>query len=658
MTELLELNTEQERAATYDQGHVLVLAGAGTGKTRTIIARAAHLIRQGVDPERILMLTFTRRAAREMTERLKSIVGRDRVALMAGTFHHFCLYTMRRMPTLFGLEGTTVIDRDDQNQLMKLIRVEFRQKGEKFPRASELVRLCSFARNTTQPMAEYLNRYTDYEPEMVERICAAAIKFDQRKRENGYLDYDDILFVFAKRLHEDPSVRERVRRFYDHVLVDEMQDTNPLQWLILDGLRDPAQLFCVGDDAQSIYAFRGADFRNVHSFTSRVPDAVVLRLEENFRSTQGILDLSNWLLADSPIRYNKQLHAHRRTVSTPRLLNFDSDFDEARWIADDLIERHEAGASWKDHMIITRTGYGARAVESFMVEKKIPYRFVGGVSLLQAAHVKDLLCLIRASASQHDELAWMRYLTMWPRIGDVTAAKMIRDMRAHAHMDDAIDALKIRLKGRSNIINGINLVQEFWDNPAETIRQTGQFLEPILENRYDNWKVRKKDFDLLARLAARHRSLLAFIETYTLDPISTTESRRLEETDLVTLTTAHSAKGTEAPVCYLIRVEPGMYPHIRSMGVRDQEEEERRTLYVAMTRAKDELIITRTYSPHGPIQMPYSAGRTYGSGEPVYFLQTLPEKLINTGDVDSEPAEFDDYDQISPWQRNEDNVPF
>jgi DNA helicase-2/ATP-dependent DNA helicase PcrA len=485
-----------------------------------------------------------------------------------------------------------------------------------------------------------------------------AIKFDQRKRENGYLDYDDILFVFAKRLHEDPLIRDRVRGLYDHILVDEMQDTNPLQWLILDGLRDPAQLFCVGDDAQSIYAFRGADFRNVHSFTDRVANAVILRLEENFRSTQGILDLSNWLLKDSPIGYNKQLRAHRRTVSTPRLLNFDSDFDEARWIADDLIERHDAGAPWKDHKIITRTGYGARAVESFMVEKKVPYRFIGGVSLLQAAHVKDLLCLIRASASQHDELAWMRYLTMWPRIGDVTAARMIGDMRSHAHMDNAINALKKRLKGRSEIIQGVNLVQEYWDDPAETIRQTGKFLTPILENRYDNWKVRQKDFDLLARLAGRHRSLLAFIETYTLDPISTTESERLEETDLVTLTTAHSAKGTEAAVCYLIRVEPGMYPHIRSLGVREQEEEERRTLYVAMTRARDELIITRTFRPYGPIQMPYSATRTYGSGEPVYFLQTLPKKLIDTDFVEPESTGFDDYDQISPWQRDGDGISF
>ncbi len=658
MTELFELNAQQELAAKYDQGHVLVLAGAGTGKTRTIIARAAYLIQKGIEPNRILLLTFTRRAAREMTERLVKLVGKNKVSLMAGTFHHFCLYTMRRMPARFGLQGTTVIDRDDQNQLMKLIRAEYRHKGEQFPRAAELVRLNSYARNTTQPIAEYLSAYTDYEPEIADRICEIALAFDRRKRDNGYLDYDDILYLFAKRLHEDPLARNEVRARYDHVLVDEMQDTNPLQWLILDGLRDPARLFCVGDDAQSIYAFRGADFRNVHSFSDRIPEAVTLRLEKNYRSTQGILDLSNWLLQESPIGYNKHLSAHRRTVNKPRLMTFDSDFDEARWIADDLIERHETGALWKDHMIITRTGFGARAVESFMVEKKIPYRFVGGVSLLHAAHVKDLLCLIRASASQHDELAWARYLTMWPRIGDATAAKLIKSMRAHSHVDDAVAALKKGLKGRENIIQGIYLIQEYWDNPAETVDQAGRFLEQLLEKKYDNWKIRKKDFDLLSRLAGRHRSLMAFIETYTLDPISTSESERLEQDDVVTLTTAHSAKGTEAQVCYLIRVEPGMYPHIRSLGVQDQEEEERRTLYVAMTRAKDELIITRTFRPYGPVHMPYSATGAHSAGETVYFLQSLPEELVDTDFIDPDPVAFDDYDNITPWRRKGDGIDF
>ncbi len=652
MSDIFDLNPQQELAATYDQGHVLVLAGAGTGKTRTIIARTAHLLRLGVAPRRILMLTFTRRAAQEMVERLRRIMGRDNISVMAGTFHHFCLYTMRRMAAAFGIEGATVIDRDDQVQLMRLIRADFRQKGEVFPNAGELVRLCSYARNTTQPMREYLERFSDYESEMVERLCQVAQKYDQRKRQNNYLDYDDILFLFVKRISEDRGLRDHVRGAYDHILVDEMQDTNPLQWLILGTLRDPARLFSVGDDAQSIYAFRGADFRNVHSFTQRVPGAVVLRLEENYRSTQGILDLSNWLLDNSPLDYNKHLSAHRRTVSTPRLLNFNSDFEEALWVVNDLTERHEGGEPWRHHMIITRTGYGARALESFLVERRIPYRFVGGVSLLHAAHVKDLLCMVRAAASQHDELAWVRYLTLWPRVGDVTAAKWIKAMRQFEPVSEALVELKRLTKGRKEIAGGIDLIHDHWTNPAETIAAAAKFLSPLLKTRYERWEVRQRDFDLLARLAQRHRSVMAFIETYTLDPISTTESQVMEKEDVVTLTTAHSAKGTERQVCYLIRVEPGMYPHIRSLGDSEQSEEERRILYVAMTRAQDELIITRTLRHRGPMRMPYSATTAPGLQEEAYFLRSVPEELVESDLEGLDYSAFDDYDVIRPWRRD------
>ena len=648
----MELNQQQKAAAEHEGGHVLVLAGAGTGKTRTIIARAAFLIGKGVPPNRILLLTFTRRAANEMLMRLEKIVRGEVPQLTAGTFHHFCLYAMRRMARQFGVEGATVIDRDDQVQLMKLIRGNYRKKGEQFPKASELTSLYSYARNTVQSIRDYMDQYSEYEEDVAERICRITREYDERKQLNNYLDFDDILFRFAKRLHEDPSIRDRLRGFYDHVLVDEMQDTNPLQWLILDGLRDPAKLFCVGDDAQSIYAFRGADFRNVHSFTERVPHSVVLRLEKNYRSTQGILDLSNWLLNASSLAYNKNLSAFRKTKSTPKLLGFDSDFDEARWIAEDLIERNETGGAWRDHMIITRTGYGARAVEAAMVEKKIPYRFIGGTSLLQAAHVKDLFSLVRASSNHHDELAWARYLTLWPGIGDVTASRLIAKMKAHASYKDAFSELGGSLKKSKDLLKGIRVVADNWKSPVDAIQEAARFLARVIEKKYDRWDLRKRDFDLLVRLAGRHRSLAAFLETYTLDPISATSAERLEEDDIVTLTTAHSAKGTEAQVCYLIRVEPGMYPHIRSIGEREQEEEERRILYVAMTRAKDELIITRTYRRGGSLRFLSSAMGRFGGEDEVYLLRGLDNGLVDEDIIGFSKGGLGDYDTIHPWDRD------
>ncbi len=625
----MDLNAQQQAAVTCGDGHVLVLAGAGTGKTRTIIARAARLIATGVPPWRILLLTFTRRAAREMTVRLETMVGRAAERIQAGTFHHFCLHAMRRMPDAFGVAQYTVIDRDDQLQLMRLLRTDLKEKGRDFPKAAELVNLCSYARNTLQPVAAYLETHTEYTEDVIVRICRIFEMFEDRKRASGYLDYDDILFRFAERIHGDAALNRSMRELYDHILVDEMQDTNPLQWRVLDGMRDPARLFCVGDDAQSIYAFRGADFKNVHLFSQRVPGATVFRLEENYRSTQGILDVSNWLLSASTIPYDKKLTAWRKEQSTPLLLDFDSEYEEADWVVNDLLRRREAGQPWRAHMIIVRTGFAARAIESYMVEKNVPYQFVGGTSLLQTAHVKDLLSLVRAADNHHDELAWIRYLVQWPRIGDATAARFVRAMRAAPDTPGALGILQEKLKGRSDILEGPKAVLSARSQPVAAIEEAIRHLLPLMEARYDKWQRRARDFEVLTRLAGKHRTLHGFLETYTLDPVSVSSAVQMDADDMVTLTTVHSAKGTEAPVCYLARVEPGMYPHARSMHSESDREEERRILYVAMTRARDALIMTRTYAPFGWLARPYAGGGQWGvPAEQLYFIEALDTPLV------------------------------
>ncbi|NIT12844.1 MAG: UvrD-helicase domain-containing protein, partial [Candidatus Dadabacteria bacterium] len=496
----MELNDQQKAAAKYDSGHVLVLAGAGTGKTRTIIARAEHLIESGVEPQRILMLTFTRRAAQEMINRLSLKVGDESNLILAGTFHHFCLYTMRKMSRMFEIEASTVIDRDDQIQLMKLVRAGHKKEGENFPAADKLVELYSYAKNTNQPLKDYLDKYTEYEDEIFEKVLKVIEEYGTRKLENNYLDYDDILFRFSKKLHEVPEIRDRIRNYYDHILVDEMQDTNPLQWLILEGLRDPAVLFCVGDDAQSIYSFRGADFKNVHYFTNRIPNSTVLRLEKNYRSTKGILDLSNWLLNESTLSYNKNLESVRGEGVSPALIDFENDFEEARWIAQDVIERYERGNRWDDQMIITRSGLASRTLEAILIEKQVPYKFIGGTSLLQSAHVKDLLSLIRCSASHKDELAWVRYLTLWPKIGDVSAFRIIEKMKKVPLFNDAIEILREDKKISPEILAGPHRVIEKWASPHEAIRAAIEVLEPILKTKYTKWDMRRKDLDLLASL--------------------------------------------------------------------------------------------------------------------------------------------------------------
>lgn len=637
----------------FDGDHVLVLAGAGTGKTRTIIERASWLINGGVAPRRILMMTFTRRAASEMIHRLSSMIGASASQIQAGTFHHFCLMTMRKMPKLFKLEGATVIDSDDQTQLMKLIRAPFKKKGKQFPQAAALLKIHSYARNTNQTPRDYMLKYASCEEKLIPTVCDIFKEYARRKQNSGYLDYDDILHRFAQILHASPEARERIRGLYDHILVDEMQDTNPLQWLILEGLRDPAKLYCVGDDAQSIYAFRGADFQNVHSFTKRVPNSKTLKLEENYRSTQEILDLSNWLLAESPLRYDKHLTAYRGEGEKPRLIDFDDEFEEAYGIVNDLIERHDEGAPWRDHMIITRTGFITRTLEGVMVEKKIPYRFIGGTSLMQAAHVKDLFSLVRCAGSHRDDLAWMRYLTLWPRIGPATASRIINPMVGLDNMRAALDFARGKLRGRDDVINGVMAVATEWNSPVKALTTAIKFLKPTLKDKYDNWSTRKKDLELIVSLAERHNNLAAFLEAYALDPISVSEADQLDEEDAVTLITVHSAKGTEAPVCYLVRAQPGVYPHVRSLGDEAAEEEERRVLYVAMTRAMNELILTRVSEQGGHRAFPGAYMNEYGSGETPYFLEDLPNHLVESDVSPGSTESLLNQDVIIPFRTNQ-----
>jgi len=626
----MELNEQQKIAVQQENGHVLVLAGAGTGKTRTIVERAAHLIRGGIKVEEILLITFTRRAAKEMVERLNLTVGKWTYEIRAGTFHHFCLYTMRRMPRAFGIENATIIDREDQIQLMKLVRAGYIQEGENVPTASRLADIYSYARNTNQSAKKYIDTFTEYTPQITDIMLSLFSGYEKRKRSNNYLDYDDILSHFGEILHESKDIRDKIKKLYKHILVDEMQDTNPLQWLILDAIRDPAILFCVGDDAQSIYAFRGADFENIHSFKDRVPNSVVLKLEKNYRSTQEILDVSNWLLNESPLNYRKQLESYRGGGIRPKVVDFESEMEEAIWICKDIIERHNSGTCWQDCMAITRSGLASRTLEACMIEKQIPYHFIGGISLMQSAHVKDLFSLIRCAISHRDELAWVRYLTLWPRIGDKTAYRVIENMKSMDSLKLALDYLRIEAQIVNEIPNGPEILLTRWKDPSNAIREASKFLEPLLREKYNKWDVRKKDYDLLERIAATYKSLLEFLETYTLDPISTSEARKMDSEDSVTLITAHSAKGTEASVCYLIRVEPGMYPHIRSLGEFGREEEERRVLYVAMTRARDNLIITRTFSRSGQ----YSSRGEFRRGNSMewapYLLENIPIDLIDT----------------------------
>lgn len=625
-----ELNPQQKQAATTETKHSLVLAGAGCGKTKTIVARAAYLIDQGIPANQIQILTFTRRSASEIVARVELALGEQAKGLRASTFHTFCMYLLRRVPKAFGLDQFSIIDRDDQLMLFRLIRGKDDKKNPNaLPKPRQLCDLYSFARNTRQKLSLALEKQLPEFLEYKDQIAEIMKEYESRKRMRNFLDYDDILAVVASGLAQSGGLVDYVAGLCQHLLVDEMQDTNPLQWAILEPLKDKTSLFCVGDDAQSIYGFRGADFENIHHFKERVPDAQIFKLEKNYRSTQEILDLSNWLLDQSPIKYDKKLEAYRGDGIKPRMYVFPNEFDEAKWIAIDIKERHLLeGSAWNEHMVLVRSAFAARHIEAAFIQASVPYRFIGGMKLLETAHVKDLLSLLRVIANPMDDIAWMRFLTLWNGVGDVGASKLAQQLLLEADLDKIFEKLEKFGRIPDHTLLIMKQMSVLKTEVEACVKLGVEAIVQQLEENYakKDWHKRVGDFDLVKQLASKHSQLSEFLEEYVLDPVSISEIERQSQDDVVTLITIHSAKGTEQKVCYVANVSAGQYPHARAQGNFDEVEEERRVLYVALTRAQNELILTKQNLSF------WAHTQTDGQGRKVesYFLNDLTRNLCTT----------------------------
>jgi DNA helicase-2/ATP-dependent DNA helicase PcrA len=625
-----ELNPQQKQAATTETKHSLVLAGAGCGKTKTIVARAAYLIDQGIPANQIQILTFTRRSASEIVARVELALGDQAKGLRASTFHTFCMYLLRRVPKAFGLDQFSIIDRDDQLMLFRLIRGKDDKKNPNaLPKPQQLCDLYSFARNTRQKLSLALEKQLPEFLDDKDQIAEIMKEYETRKRARSFLDYDDILAVVASALAQSDGLADYVAGLCQYMLVDEMQDTNPLQWAILEPLKDKTSLFCVGDDAQSIYGFRGADFENIHHFKERVPDAEIFKLEKNYRSTQEILDFSNWLLDQSSIHYDKKLEAYRGEGIKPRMHVFPNEFDEAKWIAIDIKERHLLeGSAWHDHMVLVRSAFAARHIEAAFIQANVPYRFIGGMKLLETAHVKDLLSLLRVIANPLDDIAWMRFLTLWNGVGDVGASKLAQQLLLDADIEKITEKLEKFGRIPDNTLLIMKQMSVLKTEVEACVKLGVEAILNQLEENYakKDWHKRVGDFDLVKQLASKHTQLSEFLEEYVLDPVSISEIERQSQDDVVTLITIHSAKGTEQKVCYVANVSAGQYPNARAQGNFDEVEEERRVLYVALTRAQNELILTKQNLSFWAHTQTDEQGRKIES----YFLNDLTRNLCST----------------------------
>ncbi len=638
MDYLSSLNEEQQKAVTFSGKHALVIAGAGTGKTRTIIHRAVYLLSQGVRPDKILILSFTRKSAREIVERIKQFQDAGSTLNFSGqTFHSWCSQIIKNNPQVFEQYDYTLLDSEDVDSLFKLLFTQKYKNNKTVDQKlySKIQSVYSYMLNTRKPLIEAIKiqecgnmsedeteKYIKDNEDVFKEIMRDYIVY---KKKNKLFDYDDLLYITANGLAQNEEARKFISSKYEHILVDEFQDTNPLQYQLLESFYDNCHLFCVGDDAQSIYAFRGADFKSMHNFTKIVPNSSKLYLNTNYRSTQEILDISNWLLEQSNIDYNKHLKAYRGQGAKPVIEYVYDEYSEANSVTDKiLLYFMNKNIDYSGHMVLSRTLSGLRQVEGACVMKKIPYKIYGGSSLMKSRHIRDVVSAMRIIANYKDALAWHRYLQLWNKIGPATAVNLSDYMVNADNLEQALEILKTK-KIDKRVWEVLEAAFPYSSSPSEMITKILTLMDlrfaEIYKEEWLNW--RKQDFAVLEEIAASTTSVTEFITEYILDPAL--ESSFLDADkpkECVILSTIHSAKGLEADVCHLLNVTPYSYPSKRAVKEGEESiEEERRCLYVALTRAKNELILySRYFTTAG-------SGMTDYTGQSHYFFNELPEEL-------------------------------
>lgn len=604
----VELNEEQLAAVQAEDGPVLIIAAAGTGKTRTLVYRVAWLVEQGVQGENILLLTFTNKAAAEMMERARDRVGHDALhGMWGGTFHHVANRILRSHAEKIGYQRDfTILDADDQKSLMKAIYEEFGHKGDKeFPKAQVLLSLFSLALNRDEDPRELIvDRFADYNAD-VDAILRIHTRYQERKRELNAMDFDDLLVNAVQVLAEHEGPREYYQHQFRYVMVDEYQDTNPVQARFVQLLSSgTGNLLVVGDDFQSIYGWRGADYRNILDFPEAHPGAQVFKLVTNYRSVPGILQVANRCIAGNPEQFQKELRAVRTDGVKPVLARLQDGRHQARYLIHQFRALRRNGYAWKDMCILYRAHYHAMEMQLELNREGIPYAITSGVRFFEQAHIKDVLCLLRLTANPRDELAFSRMLCLLPGVGPKSAlscwSKLSRKFNP-LDSEDRTRLLAVIPKRGKPLWEPIHTALEQMEreelnrNPGEMVfLYLEAFYEQYAVNQFDNAPQRMEDIHGMAEDCANYASLEEFMNELALQT-NLDEQVGPEDTpsDQVRLCTIHQAKGLEFPVVAVLWCADGMFPSKRSLDDGDSggESEERRLFYVASTRAKDRLYL-------------------------------------------------------------------
>jgi DNA helicase II / ATP-dependent DNA helicase PcrA len=601
-----ELNPQQAVAATHGDGPLLIIAGAGTGKTRTLVYRVAHLIERGVSAERILLLTFTRRAAQEMLSRAEKLVGGTSKRVHGGTFHGTAHRLLRRYGESAGLaKDFTIMDQGDSADLLQLSRAQlgYAAKSKRFPKKETLQYVYSRHLNTGTSVDDIIREEYSQFVDYLEDFARIYADYTNRKQDRNLVDYDDLLLFWALMLEASPELGGRIAGLYDHILVDEYQDTNVLQARILRGMcRAHANITVVGDDAQSIYSFRGANFRNILDFPKQFEGATIVALEQNYRSTQPILGVTNTLISRAAERFTKNLWTERTGGESPWLVVARDEPQQTQFVVDRILELHEEGTPLRQIAVLFRAGYMSADLEIELTNRKIPFEKWGGLKFLEAAHVKDVLAFLRVLENPRDEVSWYRLLMLLPGIGDATARAAIDSMARAAWESAAFGRYSPPPRARAahaalvSLLDGLrNGVSADERQVAAEIAHVRLMYDDVLKERYDKVEPRLADLDQLQTIAAGYPDRATFLSALALEPPEATQdlsSGSREEDDCLVLSTAHSAKGKEWDAVFLIWAVDGWFPSARCLNSEDQTEEERRLMYVALTRARNHLSVT------------------------------------------------------------------
>ncbi len=621
-----ELNEKQLEAVVQKEGSILVVAGAGSGKTKTLTYRAARLIEDGISPSSILLLTFTKKAAREMLNRAALILDERCEQICGGTFHSFSNLILRKYSNFLGLKNNfTILDTSDCEDIISAITgTIFPKKEKRFPKKSTILEIYSKSVNKKMPVAELIEKEYFNFSAVAEKIIEIQKAYVKYKRDNSILDYDDLLLYLKFLLSENENIRKKLSNQYKFIMVDEYQDTNSLQADIIELLAfEHKNVMAVGDDAQSIYSFRGANYKNILDFPKIFPNTKIIKLEKNYRSSKNILNLTNAIISRAKTGYKKELYSDIIDPKKPALIKAVNSQMEAEFVSERVLELLDEDISLNDICVLVRNARMSYNLEIELSKRNIPFQKFGGPKFLDTAHIKDVIAHLRVILNPDDLISAHRILLLLKGIGAKSAGEIIPQIQSRKLLPSKHNAVLTPL---------FNLLSKNDLDLNKLVEEVINYYKPILREKYDDWNKREKDLDHFAYLATQYNKLDKFLSDLALEPPEATVEgiyKKNIKDDCLTISTIHSAKGLEWNSVFIIGAVEGRFPSAYSFNSQDELEEELRLMYVAATRAKSDLYISY------PVDL-YDYSTQMILTKPSRFLDGLSEDLLELWDVEVE----------------------